>query len=216
MKNNKKTKSSTKSGAANSNKNPENSCSSDSPSCRKMMLGVFAVIIIAISAYVIFYQTTEANIYAANKMNYRPLSMSMEDAANLDKIDSASKMEGSEENNLLIADKEGSQIFAKKGLNYVVGGDGADEFYYSLCSTNIIDDQVNVVEGFDPSKDKLVLFCAHHNISPKDIQIIHSRVDGEDVTFVEIQGKHKITAIALLGNIDLKVSDIVLNKRWEN
>lgn len=147
------------------------------------------------------------------KVDYEPFAFSGEEV-DINVVESARIMEGTKDGDLMIASPEGSEIFAKGGLNYVVLGEGADEVYYSLCSTKIVNKEVNVIEGFDAKNDKLKIFCAHHKISPKDVTIIHDRVEGEEVTYVQVQGKHSLTAIALLGNVDIKVSDIVLNEKW--
>ncbi len=149
-----------------------------------------------------------------NEVSYTPFAMKA-DSLGLSEIPIAAVMEGTSEDNLLIAAPKGSKIFAKGGLNYIIANGGADELYYSLCSTKIIDDQVSVVEGFDPKQDKLYVFCGHHEINPKDIKIIHSSFEEQPVTYVQIQGEHAVSAIALLGDIDINAKDIILNKRWE-
>lgn len=147
------------------------------------------------------------------KVTYAPFATSAEDL-DLHVIDTSEIMEGTSEGDLIVASQDGSKIFAKGGLNYVVLADGNDEVYYSLCSTKIVDNKVNVIEGFDIRNDKLKVFCAHHKIIPEEIKIIHDRFEGEEVTYVQVQGKHSLTAIALLGYIPLQVSDIILNERW--
>ncbi len=137
------------------------------------------------------------------------------DSLGLNEISIAEVMEGTPENDLLISSPKGSKIFAKAGLNYIIANEGADELYFSLCSTKIIDGQVSVVEGFDPKKDKLYIYCGHHEISPKDIKIIHGNFEEQPVTYVQIEGEHSVSAIALLGDIDINIKDIILNKRWE-
>lgn len=147
------------------------------------------------------------------KVDYEPFAFSGEEV-DINVVEPAKIMEGTKDGDLMIADPEGSEIFAKGGLNYVILGDGSNEVYYSLCSTKIINKEVNVIEGFDPKKDKLKIFCAHHKITEKDISIIHDRVEGEEVTYIQVQGKHSLTAIALLGNINISVGDIILNEKW--
>jgi len=167
-------------------------------------IGIIAVALIVTFLYV------EAQ---KSKVAYAPFALNT-DTLKLNIIEPAAIMEGTPEGDLMIAEARGSKIFAKGGLNYVMGGAGNDEFYYSLCSTKIIDDKVNVIEGFDPKHDKLKIFCAHHEILPTALRVVHDKAQGKPVTYVEIQGNHSVSAIALLGNIDIKVSDIVLNERW--
>ena len=149
-----------------------------------------------------------------SKVKYAPFVTDYEELA-LNIVETAKIMEGTPEGDLMVSSTDGSKIFAKGGLNYIVVKDGEDELYYSLCSTKIIEGKVNVVEGFDPKHDKIKIFCAHNKIIPSDIKIIHDMFDGRAVTYVQIQGKHSMTAIALLGNIDINVEDIVLNERWK-
>ncbi len=147
------------------------------------------------------------------KVTYVPFATKSE-GLELNKVESSKIMTGTPEGDLMIADVSGSDIFAKGGLNYVIAKEGEDTLFYSLCSTKIIDNKVNVVEGFDPKKDKLKIFCAHNEIIPEAISIIHDKFEGMPVTYVQVQGKHSLTAIALLGDIDIKVKDIILNERW--
>ena len=125
-------------------------------------------------------------------------------------------MEGTAEGDLMIADPEGSKIFAKGGLNYVVANTGPDDLYYSLCSTKIIDNKVNVIEGFNPKNDTLRIFCGHHALKLEDLRINHSKYHNMDITYILIKGEHTDTAIALLGDIKITPSDIILNERWNN
>lgn len=148
-----------------------------------------------------------------NKVDYSPFAISS-DNLDVNIIKPNKVMLGTPEADLMVADLSGSKIFAKGGLNYVKAGLGNDELFYSMCSTKIIDKKVNVIEDFDPKNDKLKIFCAHNKITPEAVKVIHSKFDGKPVTYVQIQGKHNLTAIALLGNIDIKVSDIILNESW--
>lgn len=147
------------------------------------------------------------------KVDYIPFAVNPE-GLDLHIVESKDVIEGTPEGDLIIATQQGSKIFAKGGLNYVVLSDGNDEVYYSLCSTKIIDNKVNVIDNFNPKNDKLKIFCAHHKILPEQVTIIHDTFKGKEVTYVQIKGKHSTTAIALLGYIPLNVSDIILNERW--
>ncbi len=152
-------------------------------------------------------------MFTKPKVEYAPFAVkAISSSGNI--VESDIVMEGTPESDLMAAHPKGSSVFAKGGLNYIIAKEGEDELFFSLCSTKIIDGKVNVVEGFNPQQDKLKIFCAHNKIMPEDIKIIHDSVESKPVTYVQIQGKHSLTAIALLGNIDIKVDDIILNERW--
>ena len=129
-------------------------------------------------------------------------------------VEVSHKMEGTPENDLMVTHPDGSKAFAKGGLNYVIAGDGPDKLYYSLCSTDIIGNKVGVIENFNANVDKLFFFCTNTSIFPENITIIHDRVAEEDVTYIKIAGANKTSAIALIGDIPLEVSDIMLNHKW--
>lgn len=152
------------------------------------------------------------------KVNYKPVALSMEafKAYQEHKIVAinSSKTEGTPENDLIISYAEGGKIFAKDGLNYMVAGAGVDKFYFSLCSTNITGNKVGVIDGFDIKSDFINLFCTKKVITKDDVQIIHDNIEGQDITYIQAQGNEKISAIALLGNINIAVEDIVLNEKW--
>lgn len=150
-----------------------------------------------------------------SKVKYAPFVTDSKDLA-LNIVEAAKIMEGTSEGDLMVAISDGSKIFAKGGLNYIVLKNGEDEIYYSLCSTKIIEGKVNVVEGFDPKHDKLKIFCAHNKIISNDIKIIHDTFNEKEITYIQVQGKHSMTAIALLGKVDIKVEDIILNERWKS
>lgn len=173
----------------------------------RFCLAEIILAVIIITAY--FYYKD----YQKSVITFAPFATSA-NGLTLNSITSAPIMEGTPEGDLMIAAPEGSKIFAKGGLNYVIGNSGADEFYYSLCSTKIIDNKINVLENFDPKNDKLKIFCAHHAIQQSDVSVVHSIHEGVDITYVIIKGEHSDSAIALIGNIDLKQTNIVLNERW--
>ena len=169
-----------------------------------------SIVIITIAAAFFYIKSQEQQ-----KVAYSPCAIT---AMGLDfsTVTSAAEMVGSmDESELFIAAPEGSRIFPKGGLNYVVANDGADEIYFSLCSSKIIDGQVTVIEGFNPEKDKLTFFCGHNVILPEQIEIIHDEFEGMPVTYVQVQGKKDITAIALLGDIDITPEDIILNEKFK-
>ena len=150
----------------------------------------------------------------ANNLGYHPFSTT-EKEIKIKAIPTGKNIEGTKENDFIIASTEGSRIFAKGGLNYIVLKNGKDEVYFSLCSTKIINNEVSVVENFDINNDKLKIFCGHHKITPEDISVIHSDFKNKPITYIHIKGKHSDSAFALLGNIDLKVSDIILNEPFK-
>lgn len=171
-----------------------------------LLLTVSFVTILA----VYFYNKSDQQL-----TNYAPCATEA-NGLNFPSVQSATEMEGSiEESELFIASPEGSKIFAKGGLNYIVANTGPDEFYFSLCSSKIIEGQVSVIEGFDSSKDKIVFFCGHSKINYDQVRIIHDEYEGIEITYVEVQGKQTVTAVALVGNIDLKPTDIILNKPFK-
>lgn len=176
----------------------------------KMVRFCIAEVILAIIIVMIYFYYKD---YQKDQVHFQPLAITA-NGLTLNSIPSSKVMEGTAEGDLMIATPEGSKIFAKGGLNYVISNTGPDEFYYSLCSTKIIDNKVNVIENFNSKKDKLKIFCAHHPIKLEDLNIIHSRFKKMDVTYITIKGEHVDTAIVLLGNIDIKTTDIILNERW--
>jgi hypothetical protein len=121
-------------------------------------------------------------------------------------IPTTSVMVGNDQNNILIADPNGSKIWAKNGLNFMVAGEGHDTFYFSLCSTKIIDNKVSVIKNFDQNNDKLKFFCTKYEIQPNDILIQHH----DDSTCIEVKGATDTSAICLLNNVDIHPSDIII------
>jgi hypothetical protein len=155
------------------------------------------------------------NFQSQGITSYKPFSLSSDTPGyKMNIVRPSVKMLGTSENDLMIAYPEGNKIFAKGGLNYVVAGDGPDELYYSLCSTDIIDGKVGVVEGFNPVEDKVKFFCTKKTVALEDIKIIHDKLDDVDVTYIEVTGGDKISAIALLGDISIEPTDITLNEAW--
>ena len=163
-------------------------------------------VLVAVAA-VFFY-------FKQEKINYEPCATKVEDV-NLSTVETSSEMVGNNgANELFIAAPDGSRIFSKGGLNYIVAGDGADEIYFSLCSSKIIDGKVMVIENFNPAQDKIKIFCGHNKIKLDQIKVIHDEFEGKPVTFVEVTGKKSVTAIALLGDVDIKPEDIILNESF--
>ena len=150
----------------------------------------------------------------ANETGYFPFATSAKELK-LVPLQTSKIIEGTKEDDYIIGDRTGSKIFAKGGLNYIVLNGGNNQVYFSLCSTKIIDQKISVIENFNPKHDSLKIFCAHHKIFPEQISIIHKEFKNQPVTYVHIKGKESDTAIALMGNIDLKVSDVILNERFK-
>lgn len=169
---------------------------------KKFLFAIVLILSVAAIGYVFM---------SKKNLNYQAFATSSENLK-LNIVPSSPIMEGTPEGDLLIADPQGSKIFAKGGLNYVIAKEGPDKIFYSLCSTKMIDNKVNVVEGFNVENDKLYIFCAHNTIKPEAIKIIKR----DNITYVQIKGKSSLTAIALLGDIDIKVEDIELNKSWSS
>lgn len=168
-----------------------------------------AIVVIVVGA-VFFYAKSKRQ----NAVEYAPCATTA-NGLTFSVIETGPEMVGSSENaELFIAATEGSKIFAKGNLNYIVDNTGPDELYFSLCNSKVIDGKVTVVENFDPTQDKIKIFCGHDKVTPEQISIIHDEYEGMPITYIQVQGKNDITAIALLGNIDIKVEDIVLNESF--
>lgn len=165
------------------------------------------IALIAIAAY-LYYQDYQRK----NRIDFEPFAVTA-NGLRLNSLINSKVIEGTPEDDLIIASPEGSKIFAKGGLNYVVANTGPDELYYSLCSTKIIDGKVNVIEGFDPKQDKLKIFCMR-GVDPEALRVVHKKFNNMPITYVAIKGKHTDTGIALLGNINIKPKDIILNEVW--
>ena len=134
----------------------------------------------------------------------------------LNSIEASDRTKGTPEGDLIKVAENGSSIFAIAGLNYMIAGPGADKFYFSLCSTDIIDGQVGVIEGFDINLDKISFFCTKTEVHKEMISIFHDQqAHDQEYTYIQVCGREKCSAIALIGNIPLNVDDLILNERWE-
>ncbi len=139
----------------------------------------------------------------------KPFALDLEQAEDfgLIEVETAQVMIGdNKENNLLIADSNGSKIWAKGGLNFMQASEEEDIFYFSLCNTKVIDNKVSVIADFDAAQDKLKFFCTKHQIQPADISISHF----VDSTCVEVKGAIDKSVICLTGDIDMNSEDIVI------
>ena len=153
-------------------------------------------------------------IYWQSAQNFKPFALDLEQAEDfgLIKVETAQVMIGdSEKNNLLIADDNGSKIWAKGGLNFMQASEAEDIFYFSLCSTKIIDNKVSVIADFNANQDILKFFCTKHQIQPEDITITHL----EDSTCVEVKGINDTSVVCLAGDINLQSEDIVITTAGE-
>lgn len=158
-----------------------------------------------------FFQKTEDETQGKiAEVNYEPFVFNLPRAGDLKaiKIPSAQIMIGDSNNNMLSADELGSKIWAKNGLNYMQANEGKDDFYFSLCSTKIIDNKVSVIHNFNSSQDKLNFFCTKYQIKLADISIKHVTFYQEEYTCVEVMGLEDTSAICINGYIDIKPEDI--------
>lgn len=118
----------------------------------------------------------------------------------------------STQGNLIYADKHGSKIFAKGGLNYIVGSEKSDSFYFSLCSTKIMDKKTSVIHNYQDHFDSIHIFCSKHSVNPEDL---HLYVNHEEhFTVLAIDDGEKNTAITILGEHPELLSDVVLNEAY--
>ncbi len=112
--------------------------------------------------------------------------------------------------NLIFADKDGSKIFAKGGLNYIVGSEKSDSFYFSLCSTKIEDKKSSVIHNYQDHFDAIYIFCSKHLV---DVQDLHIHINHEEhFTVLAIDDGEKNTAITILGEHPELLSDVILNE----
>lgn len=100
------------------------------------------------------------------------------------------------EGDILIADTYGSEVFGKGGPDIMHGNNGPDIFYFSMCSTKVINNQTALIENFG-KEDKIRLFCTQKKLSRDDVSIKHDEV--RDIYFVLIAGQFEPTAIAIEG-----------------
>ena len=152
------------------------------------------------------YFTPMADTKLSNdKLSYQPITPNSEETQSFYKVPTALKMVGeSNQNNFMVADKNGSHIWSKN-LGFVVLGDGPDNIYYSLCSTAIIDGIVGVVKNFNQEQDKIHFFCSLKSPTHDEIEIKHKEFNSESYTCIEVREQ---TAVCLLGDINLTSQDI--------
>lgn len=106
--------------------------------------------------------------------------------------------------NLIRAAPTGSYIFSKEGLNYLVAGEGADLFFFSLCSTKPRNGETTVIENFNVTQDEIYFFCTKKEI-PNATPIYDS-----NVTILEVDD----SAISILGEHENIMDVVHLNIKW--
>jgi hypothetical protein len=174
-----------------------------------------------VGVYTDFYSFFVTN--ESNEISYKPFIVSTSGLSKIvlstttsglgkaiNVIEATSKTKGSSEGDLIFAHPDGSKIFAGADLNYIVAGPGPDIFHFSLCN-----DEMSVIQEFDPRQDKISYACTKTTIYPENITILHETIEEQEVTYVHVAGNEKISAIALLGNIPLTVDGVLLNQLWD-
>jgi hypothetical protein len=109
-----------------------------------------------------------------------------------------------EGNYVVTAKDQGSKIWVKNGPHYIKAGKGSDNFYFSLCSTKIVNKKVTTIENFDSMSDKINFFCSKKNLSPSDFKIAHYN----DSTCIEVKGESHLGVVCLTGYVDIIKEDI--------
>ncbi len=156
---------------------------------------------------------SEEDEFSDVNLSYKPFALNIEQtqSSNVSKTPTIQIMIGDDDkNNLLIADPKGSQIWAKGGLNFIQANKGDDVFYFSLCSTKVIDNQVSIIKDFDREHDVLNFFCSKYHIQSKDINIKHINHLEEKNTCIEVKGATDTSVVCLIGDISLQPGDIII------
>ncbi len=146
---------------------------------------------------------------------YKPFALNLIQTEKFNMVQSITKkimIGDNQQNNIMIAHDTGSSIWAKNGSNFIIANQGNDIFYFSLCTTKIINKTVSVIKDFDFQSDTIKVFCSQHIIQPKDILIRHETYLDHNLTYVEVHGEIDYTAVCLLGNINIHNSDININE----
>ncbi len=148
------------------------------------------------------------------KKDYVPFSLIKDDWVDLPQIPTGRIMvDNDPNNNLLVASPEGSKIFSKGGLNYLIGNNEKDEFFFSMCSTKAYNGKTNVIAEFEDNKDKINLFCSKRTIEKQDIHIYYNQ--DYNTTFLTISNNPSgEIAIAVLGEHPGLLDDVYLNQKW--
>ncbi|MSO14169.1 hypothetical protein [Rickettsiales endosymbiont of Trichoplax sp. H2] len=125
--------------------------------------------------------------------------------------------EGTSKNEkFIVPENTKSKIFGKGGLDSFILSSGKDHLYFSMCSTKITDGKVSTIWNFNPSEDKVYLFCTKKELAPEDVHL--HKVHG--VTYIIIAGKFEETGIAVYMENDSDeltlVDNIVLNERFSD
>jgi len=131
-------------------------------------------------------------------------------------------------NNLMIALDIGGYLFSKEGTQYLVAGNGQDNFFFSMCTTKIIDNQISVISNFEDHKDKVYLFCTKIPVFASDIYSyfdasqnltiveIHSAKFGDTTTTVTDHTATLRSAIGIFGNHPQIIDDIITGQKWDD
>ncbi|RST63194.1 hypothetical protein [Candidatus Aquarickettsia rohweri] len=125
--------------------------------------------------------------------------------------------EGTSKNEkFIVPENTKSKIFGKGGLDSFILSSGKDHLYFSMCSTKIIDGKVSTIWNFNPSEDKVYLFCTKKELAPEDVHLDKDH----GVTYIVISGKFEETGIAVYMENDSDeltlVDNIVLNERFSD
>lgn len=146
---------------------------------------------------------------ATSTYSYNPLN------SEFDAEISSSKLciDGTGKNEKFILTQPINHVFGRGGLDVFMSGKGEDHFYFSMCSTRIINGRVATIYDFDDQEDKIHLFCTKKQVTEGDVSIRYNTE--EDVTYVVIAGNFEETAIAIVGNHpDLVADNIEFNVKY--
>lgn len=107
---------------------------------------------------------------------------------------------------IILCGDDTCKVWSKNGPHLIVAGKDKDIFYFSLCSTKVIDHKVTTIINFNPQQDKISFFCTKKIIKLEDIQIKHN----EQNTCINVQGNDYISSICFAEKIDFSSEDINL------
>ena len=107
---------------------------------------------------------------------------------------------------IILCGDDTCKIWSKNGPHLIFAGRGKDIFYFSLCSTKVINHKVTTITNFNPQQDKISFFCTNKTITLEDIEIKHN----EENTCINVQGNNYISSICFAEKIDFSSEDINL------